>query len=153
MELPNRSARFNQSALKVLVAILFALFVDQVSAKASFQCVANEFREVSNVGRASDNSDTEKLLKETYGKEHYRNFFVNADKAEISGPYLFNTKNWKTTILDPGSSEQSFKLLMVSSGGHVNIKLLQIYTYDKADRKPFLFIDGKNVVSGTCVKN
>ena len=75
-------------------------------------------------------------------------FIVDRASGRILGD--LSSQVWKHQVLDPGSNQQSFKALYVSSGGFMHVRLLQVMEFESGPLKPFLFVDGSWVFSGTC---
>jgi hypothetical protein len=75
-------------------------------------------------------------------------FVVDRASGRILGD--LSSQVWKHQVLDPGSDQQSYKALYVSSGGFMNVRLLQVMEFESGPVKSFLFVDGSWVFSGTC---
>jgi hypothetical protein len=75
-------------------------------------------------------------------------FVVDRATGRILGD--LSSRVWKQQVLDPGSNQQSYKALYVSSAGFVHVRLLQVMEFESGPVKPFLFVDGFWAYSGTC---
>jgi hypothetical protein len=63
----------------------------------------------------------------------------------------FDTRYWPdVVVLDPGSSDQSYKALIKSRGPNVNVMYIYVKEYHKGPLKPFLGSSDDNVYSGLC---
>jgi hypothetical protein len=79
-------------------------------------------------------------------------FVVSRQTGDVIGqPYTLNrAQGWKEfSIVDPGSDQQSFKLL-AKSGGFANVVYLTVKEYEKATSKTFAYYDNFTLVVGTC---
>lgn len=82
-------------------------------------------------------------------------FLVDKTSGLVKGGWLGN-EVWPTkTIIDSGSSKQSFKLLTLSedvigTNGGKHAQYLQVEEYAETVEKPFMHTDGKIVATGVC---
>jgi hypothetical protein len=80
------------------------------------------------------------------GKE----FFVDRTNGWIRGE-VFSSAGWTTTqVLDNGSSQQSFKVLYLSSP-YVHVRVLVVQEFEEGESKSFALLDDGDFFSGTCV--
>jgi hypothetical protein len=78
-------------------------------------------------------------------------FSVSRSNGAIIGMPFPNTSfGWKTTVLDQGSKDQSFKLISISSGEFTHINYLEIHEFDEGIDKRFTGISGGTIHSGLC---
>jgi hypothetical protein len=75
-------------------------------------------------------------------------FIVDRASGRILGD--LTSQVWKHQVLDLGSNQQSYKALYLSSGGFTHVRLLQVMEFESGPSKPFLFVDGSWVFTGTC---
>jgi hypothetical protein len=95
------------------------------------------------------------ILKSYSSPSLLTTFIVDKNSGLIKG-YWINNEAWVTrTIIDSGSSEQSFKLLTLSAdvsrtnGGKLAM-YLQVKEYAETLEKPFMHTDGSIVRTGVC---
>jgi len=87
------------------------------------------------------------------GKNYYETvtgaeFIVQRDTGQMMGRFV-NNASWKITVLDPGSSQTSYKVLSVRKGGRVQSQFFEVRVQDKGERKPFVLVAAE-VLHGTC---
>ena len=82
-------------------------------------------------------------------------FIIDKTSGLVKSSWLGN-EVWPTkTIIDSGSSKQSFKLLTLSedvigTNGGKHAQYLQVEEYAETFEKPFMHTDGKIVATGVC---
>jgi len=82
-------------------------------------------------------------------------FVVDKTSGLVKGDWLDN-EHWPTKmIIDSGSSEQSYKLLILSKdvvgpNGGKHAQYLQVEEYVETFEKPFTHINGSIVTTGAC---
>jgi hypothetical protein len=102
---------------------------------------------------ASEISATGTLDALAGGKNYYETvtgaeFIVQRDTGQMMGRFV-NNASWKITVLDPGSSQTSYKVLSVRKGGRVQSQFFEVRVQDKGERKPFVLVAAE-VLHGTC---
>ena len=84
-----------------------------------------------------------------------RTFHVDRATGTVLGRVLSNSSYATRTVIDPGSEEQSFKLISISAevggtdGGH-NAAYLEIKEFESGYLKPFILVNNGRVLTGTC---
>ena len=82
-------------------------------------------------------------------------FIVDKTSGLVKGDWLSN-EYWPTkTIIDSGSSKQSFKLLILSedvigTNGGKHAQYLRVEEYAETFEKPFMHTDGSDITTGVC---
>ena len=95
------------------------------------------------------------ILKSYSSPSLLTTFLVDKNSGLVKG-YWINNEVWVTkTIIDSGSSEQSFKLLILSRdvvgpNGGKHAQYLQVEEYVETFEKPFTHINGSIVTTGAC---
>ncbi len=89
--------------------------------------------------------------------EIYKGKIFNVDRKTgmVLGGGLGNSSYKTKTVIDPGSKEQSFKLLWQShpvagTSNGINSVYLTVQEFNKNYLKPFIVVEGSTVLSGTC---
>ena len=68
----------------------------------------------------------------------------------VGAPFMNHNDFAQPTVLDPGSSEQFFRVITVYQP-YTSVDYLQIEEFADDEEKPFLFLDSPNtVVTGSC---
>lgn len=83
-------------------------------------------------------------------------FYVDRETGVLMGAGLSNSGYPERTILDPGSDDNSFKLIWASatiggSGGSHHIGYLEIREWAERVIKPFVLVKNGTVLTGTCI--
>ncbi len=91
-----------------------------------------------------------KITRHISGEAVGKNFHVNRGLGIYSTPKFSNEKNWRVTVLDKGSSDQSFKVLSLSSWGYVHAQYFQVDLFEDSEKKPFRLVDGGTIYTGFC---
>ena len=76
-------------------------------------------------------------------------FSVNRKTGILIGSY-FNSKILKNDVIDPGSKEQSIKIISTPQFGFMEVQYLRIDLYVQSNKKPMFLTDSSNVFSGIC---
>lgn len=83
---------------------------------------------------------------------HYvgERFEIDSETGRMTGDGFASTQ-WmgRKEILDPGSSEQSFKLLFVTPP-FVSVRLVTVNEYDPGPMKNFLIMENNSTFTGMC---
>ena len=131
----------------LLLAAIFALFNSYSSwgGEKEYHCT------IKSVFTLTGNGN----LKSYDDKSILKSFLVDKNSGLVKGNWLGN-EVWPTkTIIDSGSSEQSFKLLTLSAdvigtNGGKHAQYLQVEEFAETLEKPFMWTDGNFVVTGVC---
>lgn len=97
---------------------------------------------------------TEGTLEALAGKKNYyetvagAEFIVQRDKGLMMGRFV-NNSGWKVTVLDAGSSQNSYKVLSTRNSGRVQSQFFEVRLQEKGPKKPFVLIAAE-VLHGTC---
>lgn len=106
----------------------------------SYVCTIQSFSRLNEGGAlTSDRGDP------ILGEE----FVVDRGSGRIMGKYIASA-GYETKVLDPGSIQQSFKMVASTTVGFKKVLYLQVHEFNKAERKPFLLVDASLIYAGTC---
>ena len=131
----------------LILTVIFALFNSYSSwgGEKEYHCT------IKSVFKLTDDGN----LKSYDNNSLLTTFLVDKNSGLVKGTWLGN-EVWPTkTIIDSGSSEQSFKLLTLSAdvigtNGGKHAKYLQVEEYAETLEKPFMHTDGSIVATGVC---
>jgi hypothetical protein len=96
----------------------------------------------------------EGTLEALAGKKNYyetvagAEFIVQRDKGLMMGRFV-NNSGWKVTVLDMGSSQNSYKVLSTRTSGRVQSQFFEVRLQEKGLKKPFVLVAAE-VLHGTC---
>lgn len=131
----------------LILTVIFALFNSYSSwgGEKEYHCTIKSVFKLTGDGNLKS-YDNNSLLT---------TFLVDKNSGLVKG-YWINNEVWVTkTIIDSGSSEQSFKLLILSRdvvgpNGGKHAQYLQVEEYVETFEKPFTHINGSIVTTGAC---
>ena len=126
----------------IFLTMLLATLSLDVSAEGNFKCVVKDGIELSKDGTIKQES---RLLF------HYvdSQFVVDSLSGIMTGKLSNHNDFSKTVVLDLGSEEQAYKALTLFKP-KVMVDYLYIQSFSDLKAKPFMFITGSEVYSGTC---
>lgn len=130
---------------KVLL-IISAMLAVCASASEGYKCTSKQILQRLPDGTLGSGSMSKMLMRMN------TEFVVDRTSGRMIGSKGFSNHNegyGVPKVIDPGSSEQSFKVLTMYSP-HTSVAYLQIEEYREGKAKPFSFFDGLIVVAGTC---
>lgn len=131
-------------SLFFIIGLLTLLSSHSVQAESDLTCTITGVSEVSADG----------ALEALVGKKNYyetaasAEFIVQRDKGLMMGRFVSNS-GWKITVLDSGSSQNSYKVLSTRSNGRVQSQFFEVRLQDKGPKKPFVLL-ATEVLHGTC---
>lgn len=76
-------------------------------------------------------------------------FMVSRRTGVIMGKRFSNDRE-KITVLDSGSTEQSFKMISTNTSGYVHATYLEINVFQKSSKKEFIIWLYNRAVTGLC---
>ena len=81
-------------------------------------------------------------------------FTISRETGAIGGSTAFRLgkgQDWRTVeVLDHGSSQQSFRLLAISSGAITNVVYVEVKENQPGTAKPFMHYEDWKLTVGTC---
>jgi len=80
---------------------------------------------------------------------HYKDFVVDRVSGRMIGDLSNSNSFGEPQVLHMGDEEYSYRAITVYMNS--TVALLQVLEYHEGFQKPFLFIDGTNVFSGSCI--
>lgn len=75
-------------------------------------------------------------------------FFVERSTGQMIG-YSFESADWETKFIEPGSNAQSFKVLFATPP-HASLRLLVVNEYQEGRMKEFVLMENSTVYAGQC---
>jgi hypothetical protein len=126
----------------VYLVVVAALLAGAVHAGSEgYVCTVATFSRLADDGTLRSDGDDPIIGQE---------FTVDRQSGKIIGRYMASG-GYTTTVLDFGSSSQTFKVLAKTPEGlFVHILYLEIQEFRKEILKPFLLVDSSLVYSGRC---
>ena len=133
--------------MRACAIFLLATLLSSVSfAGDGYKCEPKQILSLGADGLLTADSTAKMLVQ--MNKE----FFVDRTTGRMVGSKGFSNHNegyGSPQVIDPGSVEQSFKVLTVYKP-NVSVAYLEVKEFSAGNVKPFSFIGGGVVVSGTC---
>ena len=105
---------------------------------------------ITGVTELTANGELESLA----GKKNYyetaigAQFIVQRDQGLMAGRFVSNA-GWKVTVIDPGSTQQSYKVMSNKLNGRIQAQFLEVRLQEKSDKKPF-FLLAAEIIYGYC---
>ncbi len=135
---------------KLTVAILHTavMLACAPTLAADLNCTITGASEVTADGRLDALEGKKNYYETVTGAE----FIVQRDKGMMMGRFVSNAGQ-KITVIDPGSAQNSYKVLSVSprAGGRVQSQYFEVRLQDKGDKKPFILVAAE-VLHGYCTQ-
>ena len=123
------------------LGLILLAVAGQVSAAGAYDCVVKSSRSPDKAGQLVEDSVTKLFLGKT--------FTVDRETGRMLGTPSNHNAYGRPQVLDPGSSEQAYKVLTIFRP-NVNVDFLRVEEHAEQKRKPFLFVTGSMVMTGTC---
>ena len=127
--------------MKTLTLVALSLACSLAVASEHYKCVVKTATLLSDSG---DLRVTE-LTKVYVGEE----FVVDRETGRMIGLVTNHNASGKPTVLDLGGGDQAYKVLTIYKP-KVFVDLLLVQDFVDGTTKPFLFISGPQVITGTC---
>ncbi len=126
--------------------VLFALMIGSAPARAQgdLHCTITGVSEVTADGQLEGLAGKKDYYETAAGAE----FIVQRDKGLMMGRFVSNA-GWKVSVVDPGSAQQSYKVLSTRSGGRVQSQFFEVRLQEKGERKPFVLV-ATEILYGFC---
>ncbi|MFM8466697.1 MAG: hypothetical protein ACKOAO_03945 [Oxalobacteraceae bacterium] len=129
---------------RVVLLLVIACSLSSARASTELTCTISGASEVSAIGALEPLAGGKNYYETVAGAE----FIVQRDTGQMMGRFV-NNAGWKITVIDPGSSQTSFKAVSVRKGGRVQSQFFEVRLQDKGDRKPFVLVAAE-ILHGTC---
>ncbi len=115
---------------------------------ADLNCTITGASEVTADGRLDALEGKKNYYETVAGAE----FIVQRDKGMMMGRFVSNAGQ-KITVVDPGSAQNSYKVLSVSprAGGRVQSQYFEVRLQEKGEKKPFILVAAE-VLHGYCTQ-
>ncbi len=132
-----------------LSSVIFAVTILLSSGAAAaneLSCTITGASEVTAEGRLEALEGKKNYYETVAGAE----FIVQRDKGIMMGRFVSNAGQ-KITVIDPGSAQNSYKVLSVSprAGGRVQSQYFELRLQEKGEKKPFVLVAAE-VLHGYC---
>ncbi len=133
-------------ALRATILPATFLLACAAAAAGDLNCTIVGASEVTADGRLDALEGKKNYYETAAGAE----FIVQRDKGLMMGRFVSNAGQ-KITVLDPGSAQNSYKVLSVSprAGGRVQSQYFEVRLQDKGEKKPFVLVAAE-VLHGYC---
>ena len=131
--------------MKYILALLVLTFsMQSFSGKFGYECVVEAKYGVSDEGE---------MIRDKTKFFDGKAFSVSRETGEVAGlERVSSTLAKQTIVINPGSSEMSFKSIALFdhpvTGGEMNS--IEIQEFEESVEKPFVMLNGSSVFSGTC---
>lgn len=140
-------AAMSRLLISALSGALFA-FTSVAATAADFNCTIAGAAEVGADGGLAALEGKKNYYETVTGAE----FIVQRDKGVMMGRFVSNAGQ-KITVIDPGSAQNSYKVLSVSprAGGRVQSQYFELRLQEKGDKKPFILVAAE-ILHGYCTQ-
>jgi hypothetical protein len=132
-----RSAR----SLSALVLLSLSL---PVIAAGDLNCTITGVSEVTADGSLGALAGQKNYYETAAGAE----FIVQRDTGLMMGRFVSNA-GWKVSVVDPGSAQNTYKVLSTQSRGRVQSQFFEVRLQEKGEKKPFVLLAAE-VLHGYC---
>ena len=128
----------------IYALFLLTMLANSAHAGSDLSCT------ITGVSELTANGELESLA----GKKNYyetaigAQFIVQRDQGFMAGRFVSNA-GWKVTVIDPGSAQQSYKVISNKLNGRVQAQFLEVRLQEKSDKKPF-FLLAAEIIYGYC---
>mgnify|MGYP003347376453 FL=1 len=129
----------------ILISTLLGLFYSHSSyAENDLTCTITGASEITADGSLDALAGKKNYYETIAGAE----FIVQRDKGLMMGRFV-NNSGWKITVLDVGSSVNSYKVISMRASGRVQSQFFEVRLQEKGPKKPFVLVAAE-VLHGTC---
>lgn len=127
--------------MRTLAFAAFFFACSLAAASESYKCVVTTAYVLTNKGKL----ETTGLVKAYLGAE----FVVDRETGRMIGIVSNHNAYGKPTVLDAGGGDQAYKVITIYRP-KVFVDFLLVHDFVDGVTKPFFFISGPQVLSGTC---
>lgn len=129
----------------VFTSSLLALLLCSPShAESDLTCTFSGAAEITAEGSLDALAGKKNYYETIAGAE----FIVQRDKGLMMGRFV-NNSGWKVSVLDIGSTQNSYKVLSTRNSGRVQSQFFEVRVQEKGPKKPFVLVAAE-VLHGTC---
>lgn len=132
------------TALLLMPALALLVMPTGANAFVGYRCVVKSGYEFLD-GRISESKYAKLSISLEFKVDRTTGWMFGAGVMSSEG------RVGRNEVLHPGSESQPFKALYTSAGPFINVRLLQIRENDPGSAKNFMFVDGTDVYTGSCV--
>ena len=132
------------TTIRLLLATLVLNLGLSAQAASDLSCTITGASEVNSEGS----------LETLAGKKNYyetaaaAEFIVQRDKGLMMGRFVSNA-GWKVSVLDPGSAQNSYKVIATRPSGRVQSQFFEVRLQEKGEKKPFILV-ATEILHGYC---
>lgn len=126
------------------MSLLALMLCSPSHAESDLTCTFSGASEISAEGNLEALAGKKNYYETVAGAE----FIVQREKGLMMGRFV-NNSGWKVTVLDTGSSQNSYKVLSTRTGGRVQSQFFEVRLQEKGSKKPFVLVAAE-VLHGTC---
>lgn len=132
--------------LTILCFTLTLLNACPALAESDLSCTITGVSEITAEGSIDALAGKKNYYETAVGAE----FIVQRDKGMMAGRFVGNA-GWKVSVIDPGSAQQSYKVLSIRQSGRVQSQFLEVRLQEKGNKKPFVLL-ATEIVHGYCTQ-
>jgi len=132
--------------LTILCITLALLNACPALAESDLSCTITGVSEITAEGSIDALAGKKNYYDTAVGAE----FIVQRDKGMMAGRFVGNA-GWKVSVIDPGSAQQSYKVLSIRQSGRVQSQFLEVRLQEKGNKKPFVLL-ATEIVHGYCTQ-
>lgn len=125
----------------VLVAALQAV---PSFAESDLSCTITGVSDIAADGQMEALAGKKNYYETAAGAE----FIVQRDKGMMAGRFVSNA-GWRVNVIDPGSAQQTYKVLSTRPTGRVQSQFFEVRLQEKGDKKPFVLL-ATEILHGYC---
>lgn len=129
---------------RLLMATLLLNLNFSAQAASDLSCTITGVSEVNIEGSLEALAGQKNYYETAAGAE----FIVQRDKGLMMGRFVSNV-GWKVSVLDPGSAQNSYKVIATRPGGRVQSQFFEVRLQEKGEKKPFILV-ATEVLHGYC---
>lgn len=115
-------------------------------AESDLSCTITGVSEITTEGSIDALAGKKNYYETAVGAE----FIVQRDKGMMAGRFVGNA-GWKVSVIDPGSAQQSYKVLSIRQSGRVQSQFLEVRLQEKGNKKSFVLL-ATEIVHGYCTQ-
>jgi hypothetical protein len=128
--------------LKRYVFVCLFLLASVARGAGAYKCTVKGGSNLTEAGRLDATASASAYV----GAE----FTLDRGTGRMSGALTNHGASGKPQVLDPGSTEQAYKAVTLFKP-FTSVDLIYVKEFADSPIKPFMFITGENVLTGTCV--
>ena len=132
------------ASVRLLLATLLLNLNLSAHAASDLSCTITGVSEVTTEGSLEALAGQKNYYETAAGAE----FIVQRDKGLMMGRFVSNV-GWKVSVLDPGSAQNSYKVIATRPSGRVQSQFFEVRLQEKGEKKPFVLV-ATEILHGYC---